>query len=92
MWVSPKEHRVVGAVLAEFRAQARFRQQDLAAKLGKPQSFVSAYESGQRRVDVLELARIASAMGLDAREVFAEIVRQHGVACGAPCQDARNPI
>ncbi len=79
VWVSPEEHRIVGTVLAEFRTRAGLRQQDLAAKLGKPQSFVSAYESGQRRIDVLELTRIASAMGVDARDVFAEIVRQHGL-------------
>jgi len=31
-------------------------QRELASRLGKPQSFVSEYERGQRRVDVVEFA------------------------------------
>ncbi|HJU20467.1 MAG TPA: helix-turn-helix transcriptional regulator [Stellaceae bacterium] len=40
--------------LAATRSRARVTQRDLAARLGKPQSFVSAYENGQRRIDVSE--------------------------------------
>jgi transcriptional regulator with XRE-family HTH domain len=46
----------------------------LAKLLRKPQSFVSNYERGQRRIDVLELLRIVDALEGDARAVFAEIV------------------
>lgn len=45
----------------------------------KPQSFVSNYERGQRRIDVLELPRIVEALIGDARSVFMDIVgRQPG--------------
>ena len=74
MWVHPAEHKAVGAVLAEFRKRAGLRQQDLAAALEKPQSFVSSYEAGQRRIDVLELQRIAVAMKADPIELFTAIV------------------
>lgn len=46
----------------------------------KPQSFVSNYERGQRRIDVLELLRIVEALGGDAREVFTDIVARRGGA------------
>jgi transcriptional regulator with XRE-family HTH domain len=51
------------ALLRQIRAEAGLRQEDLAAKLGEPQSFVSRFESGERRVDVLELRDICEALG-----------------------------
>ena len=74
MWVDPGKQKIVGKVLSEFRKRAGLLQQDVADRLDKPQSFVSAYEAGQRRVDVLELLRIAEAIGADPHEIFREIV------------------
>jgi hypothetical protein len=54
----------------------------LAAALGKPQSFVSAYESGQRRVDLLEFLAIVAALKADPVTVFAEIVERRSDASG----------
>jgi transcriptional regulator with XRE-family HTH domain len=79
VWIAPEEHKAVGKILAEFRKKAGLRQQDLAARLNKPQSFVSSYEAGQRRVDVLELLRIAVSMGANPQEVFAAIAHQQGI-------------
>ena len=75
MWVQPEHYRVVGACLAAARRQANVTQQELAAKLGKPQSFVSEYERGQRRVDVVELLVISRALGVDPLGLFTEIAR-----------------
>ena len=36
---------------------------------------MSAYENGQRRVDVLEFVRIVQALGLDPKRVFGDIVK-----------------
>lgn len=74
MWVRPEEQRVVGECLAAARQRTGLTQRDVAARLGKPQSFVSAYESGQRRIDVLELIAICEALDTSAATVFAEIL------------------
>lgn len=55
-------------LLREVRKEARLRQQDLAAAIDEPQSFVSKYESGQRRLDILELRTICAAIGLTLPE------------------------
>lgn len=74
MWIRPREHKAVGQTLAAIRKRARVTQQDLAKRLDKPQSFISAYENGQRRIDLLEFRRIAEALRIDPRRAFAEIV------------------
>ena len=45
--------------LREARLKARLTQADVARRLRKPQSFVSKCESGERRVDVVELREFA---------------------------------
>jgi transcriptional regulator with XRE-family HTH domain len=74
VWVRPEEQRIVGECLAAARARSGLTQRELAAHLGKPQSFVSAYESGQRRVDLLEFLAIAEALRADPRAIFNEVV------------------
>jgi len=39
-------------------------QMDVAHRLGQPQSFVSKYESGERRLDILELREVCQAIGI----------------------------
>jgi len=45
--------------LREARQQASLTQVQVARKLRRPQSFVSKCESGERRVDVVELTEFA---------------------------------
>lgn len=73
MWIPPQKHKIVGSILASARKTHDLTQVEMAQRLGKPQSFVSAYEQGQRRIDVLELCEIAKAMGEDANDLFASI-------------------
>ncbi len=50
--------------LREVRLEAGLKQAELAKRLGKPQSFVSKYESGERRLDLLDLEDVCAAIGL----------------------------
>jgi transcriptional regulator with XRE-family HTH domain len=70
VWVQPKEYKVVGAALAAARDRAGLTQKQLAKLLRKPQSFVSNYERGQRRLDILEFLKIIEALKADPRKVF----------------------
>ena len=51
-------------LLREVREEAGLRQTELAERLGKPQSFVSKYESGERRLDLTELHQICEVLGI----------------------------
>lgn len=60
-------------VLIRERKRAGLSQAALAAKLGKPQSYVSKCEQGERRVDVVELLAIADALGADSAALLEEL-------------------
>jgi transcriptional regulator with XRE-family HTH domain len=74
VWVQPKEYKIVGAALMAARERAGLTQQQLARRLRKPQSFVSNYERGQRRLDILELLLIVGALKADPSKVFNAIL------------------
>jgi transcriptional regulator with XRE-family HTH domain len=52
-------------LLVEAREKAGLSQSQLAGKLSRPQSFVSKYECGERRLDVIEFEQIAHALEID---------------------------
>jgi transcriptional regulator with XRE-family HTH domain len=60
--------RRVQALLREARTAAGLTQADVAARLRRPQSFVSKYESGERRLDILELQGVCEAFGITLGE------------------------
>lgn len=66
------------SLVRQMRLDAGLRQADLARKLGEPQSFVSRYESGERRLDVLELRQICSALGVSLLDF---VRRLEGESC-----------
>ncbi len=49
-------------LLVEARREAGLSQAALSTRLGRPQSFVSKYEQGERRLDVIEFLEIADAL------------------------------
>lgn len=53
-------------LLIEARKEADLTQVQVASRLGRPQSFVSKYENGERRLDIVEFLDVAEAIDLDA--------------------------
>jgi transcriptional regulator with XRE-family HTH domain len=60
-------------LLVAAREKAGLTQQQLADRLGKPQSFISKYEGGERRIDVIEFIAIADALNMDASRAIRDI-------------------
>ena len=59
-----EERRLVGELLRQLRVESGLRQQEVAERLGKPQSFVSKFESGERYLGVMELRGVCLALGV----------------------------
>ncbi|HEY8540089.1 MAG TPA: helix-turn-helix transcriptional regulator [Steroidobacteraceae bacterium] len=74
------EHARLIALLAAAREKAGLTQQQLADRLGKPQSFVAKYEGGERRLDVVEFLAIARALDLDPARAVKEIAGKYGTS------------
>lgn len=66
-------HLELQRILVDRRLKADLSQVELADKLGKPQSFVSKYESGERRLDAIELIEVAEEMGCMAEAIVTEL-------------------
>jgi transcriptional regulator with XRE-family HTH domain len=62
-------------LLVEARKRAGITQYEIAARLGRPQSFVSKYERGERRLDVLEFREVADALGIDPLRFLRRLYR-----------------
>jgi transcriptional regulator with XRE-family HTH domain len=64
------EQEALQRVLRQSRLAAGLRQEDLAAVLEEPQSFVSKYECGERRLDLIELRHVCIALGIPLLELI----------------------
>lgn len=58
-----KNNEIFLSLLKTLRTKSELTQKDVAVLLHKPQSYVSKYESGERRLDILELKQICKAIG-----------------------------
>ena len=62
-------------VLVEARKAKGLSQAALAEKLERLQTFVSKYERGERRLDVVEFLDVAAALELDPNKVLRQIAK-----------------
>lgn len=67
------EYRRFAGLLKEARLEAGLTQEELAGRLGVKQFFISKYESGRRRLDVLQFLTIAAAIGTDYRRILEQL-------------------
>ena len=58
-------------LLKESRIAKNLTQATLASKLGLPQSYVSKYESGERRLDFVETVLICESLGISIKDFAA---------------------
>jgi len=58
--VCSKDYKDIIERLKTARIEAGLAQQEVADGLGKPQSYVSKIESGERRLDVAEIKKFAN--------------------------------
>jgi transcriptional regulator with XRE-family HTH domain len=68
-----REYARFRTILIDARKAAGLTQVELAGKLKRPQSFVSKYERGQRRLDVVEFLDVARVLDLDPVSVLASL-------------------
>lgn len=64
--------------LVEARKKLGLSQEAVAQRLGKPQQYVSRYETGERRLDIFEYLDAARALTVDGLALASEADRQPG--------------
>ena len=70
-----KEYQYFLDLMIQARQDSGTTQIELAKKLNRPQSFVSKYENGERRLDVIEFIAVCKALGVDARKIVANLTK-----------------
>jgi transcriptional regulator with XRE-family HTH domain len=63
--VHTRAYKALCERLVAARRKAELTQTELARILGRQQSFVAKYEGGERRIDVIELIEITTALDTD---------------------------
>jgi len=71
-----QRHQELIGFIASTRKAAGVTQVELAERLGKPQSFVSKVERGERRLDVIEFCQVAEALGQNPATLLEEFVTE----------------
>lgn len=74
--IKTESYQVLMALLKQKRQDQGVTQDDLAKKIGLDQTFVSKYETGERRLDVIELRRVCEALDTDFIEFISEFEKE----------------
>ena len=74
--VFTQRHQEFIQFLVAARKAAGVTQAELAARLHRHQSFVSKYERGERRLDVVEFCQVAEALGQDPSKLLKHFIER----------------
>ena len=80
------EHERLCALLRTIRLERNLRQTDVAGALREHQSFVSKYESGERRLDLVELREVCSALGVPVLEAVTRFDEGVSITASPGCE------
>jgi transcriptional regulator with XRE-family HTH domain len=69
-------YNLLRELLKEARETKGISQSQLAKKLGVPQSYVSKYEIGERRLDLVETLEVCTALGKDTATFIREFQKR----------------
>lgn len=67
--------QLLSETLKQIRERAGLTQRELCRRLGREHSFVSKYELGERRIDVVEFYWICKACGADAENEAKQLMK-----------------
>ena len=74
------EYTIFLSLIVDVRKRAEMTQADVAKALRKPQSFVSKYERGERRIDFAEFVRLCDILETDPVKFLKEFRDRRGDA------------
>ena len=66
-------HNQLRDVLLDARRKKGLTQVEVATLLEKPQSFVSKYESGERRLDIIEFLEVCKALKVNPATIIQQL-------------------
>ena len=64
-------------LLIKARQAAKLTQSQLSSKLSRPQSYVSKYERGERRLDLIEFLEIAEALEVEPETFIKTLLEEN---------------
>ena len=70
--IHQSNYKLFREMLTSIRLEKGLLQSDVADRVRKPQSFISKYERGERRLDFAEFVQIAEALDIDAADFLRE--------------------
>lgn len=70
------QREIFQKLLLDIRKEKGITQVELANKLEVPQSFVSKYESGERKIDLIELNLICNALGIALQDFVKQFINR----------------
>ncbi|SFN24134.1 helix-turn-helix domain-containing protein [Variovorax sp. OV329] len=74
--LSSSEYRKLQRLLVAARKAAGLTQMQVGERLGRPQSYVSKYENGERNLDVIDFVTVCQALGVSPAALVEQIGRE----------------